>query len=273
MSQPIGSLFGGCNPVVSAINPGKVIRKYGLFEFEEDLNNSPWFVPTPLKFAHPVNPLPHKFKDHLPLFHGDGTVTTIEHLRAFSNACAILGVNNNDGCMLLFMNSLQGDVASLFSILPDGCISTWFELSYWFTSTFGHLDNPYEHLKRFNQLRMKDNESILTFNLQFIKLYNLIPTPIFPTNLVALLHYYELFPPLYRWWLEEKNVQNLELALSTCLNFEEQNRRTGYSFGIYDSHKELSSLIPSLRACKIACPFSSLNLQIILGVSLGNPLS
>jgi hypothetical protein len=173
---------------------------------------------------------------------------TIEHLRAFSNACAILGVNNNDSCMLLFMNSLQGDVASLFSSLPDGCISTWFELSYWFTSTFGHLDNPYEHLKRFNQLRMKDNESILTFNLQFIKLYNLIPTPILPTNLVALLHYYELFPPLYRWRLEEKNVQNLELALSTCLNFEEQNRRTGYSFGIYDSHKELSSLIPVIKS-------------------------
>jgi hypothetical protein len=63
MSQPIGSLFGGCNPVVSATNPGKVIHKYGIFEFEEDLNNSPWFVPTPLKFAHPVNPLPHKFKN------------------------------------------------------------------------------------------------------------------------------------------------------------------------------------------------------------------
>jgi hypothetical protein len=93
------------------------------------------------------------------------------------------------------MNSLQGEAASLFSSLPDGCISTWFKLSYWFTSTFGHLDNPYDHLKRFNQLLMKDNESILTFNLQFIKLYNLIPTPIFPTNLVALLHYYETFVP------------------------------------------------------------------------------
>jgi hypothetical protein len=143
----------------------------------------------------------------------------IEHLRAFSNACTILGVNNNDSCMLLFMNSLQGDVASLFSNLPDGCISTWFELSYLFTSTFGHLDSPYEYLKRFNQLHMKDNESILTFNLKFIKLYNSIPTPILPTNLISLLHYYELLPPLYRWRLEEKNVQNLELALSTYLNF------------------------------------------------------
>ena len=124
MSQPIGSLFGGCNPVVSVTNLRKVIQKYGIFEFEEDLNNSPWFVPIPLKFAHPVNPLPHKVKQHLSLFHGDGIVKVVEHLRAFSNACTILGVNNNDICMLLFMNSLQGDATSLFANLPDGCIST-----------------------------------------------------------------------------------------------------------------------------------------------------
>jgi hypothetical protein len=126
MSQPIGIIFGGCNPMASTTNPGKVIHKYGLFEFEEDLRNSPWFVPTPLKFSQPVNPLPNKFKNHLPLFHGDGTVTVIEHLHVFSNACAILGVNNNDSCMLLFMNPLQGDVASLFYSLLDACISTWF---------------------------------------------------------------------------------------------------------------------------------------------------
>jgi hypothetical protein len=59
MSQLIRSLFSGCNPVVSETNPGKVIRKHGIFEFEEDLNNSPWFVPTHLQFPHPINPLPH----------------------------------------------------------------------------------------------------------------------------------------------------------------------------------------------------------------------
>ena len=93
MSQLIGNLFGGYNPVVSTINPRKVICKYGIFEFEEDLSNSLWFVPTPLKFTHPVNPLPHKFKHHLPIFHGDGTVSVVEHLRAFLNACTILRAN------------------------------------------------------------------------------------------------------------------------------------------------------------------------------------
>jgi hypothetical protein len=68
MSQPIGSLFGGCNPVVSDTNLGKVIHKYGIFELEEDLNNSTWFVPTPSKFSLPVHPLPHKFKQNFLYF-------------------------------------------------------------------------------------------------------------------------------------------------------------------------------------------------------------
>jgi hypothetical protein len=87
-------------------------------------------VPIPLKFTHLVNPLPHKFKQHLPLFHGDGNATVVEHICAFSNACIIHGVNDNNSCMLLFMNSLQGNVVSLFANLPDECISTWYELSY-----------------------------------------------------------------------------------------------------------------------------------------------
>jgi hypothetical protein len=142
----------------------------------------------------------------------------------------------------------SGDVASLFSKLSHECISTWFEISYWFTSTFGHLDNPYEHLKRFNQLHMKDNEFFLylTLGLSIHTIQLLLPFSL--TNLASLLHYYEFIPPLYRWRLEEKNVQSLELVLSTFLDFEEKIHRTCYSFGIHDSHKGFSSLIPFINS-------------------------
>jgi hypothetical protein len=99
-------MYSGCNLTISTTNIGKVIRKYGIFKFEEDLNIYSWLVPTPLKLSYPINPLPYKFKQHLPLFIGDVTITTKEHLRAFSNACTIIRVNDNDNCMLLFKNSL-----------------------------------------------------------------------------------------------------------------------------------------------------------------------
>jgi len=52
-----------------------------------------------------AHPLP-KFKDHLPKFSGNDTITTNEHLVAFSNAFHNIGVNDNDICMNLFVNSL-----------------------------------------------------------------------------------------------------------------------------------------------------------------------
>jgi hypothetical protein len=69
-----------------------------------------------------------------------------EHVRAFSNACSILGVNENDSCMLLFKNSLHRNSSSLFSNLRDESISMWYEIYYWFTYAFWHFDNPYELL-------------------------------------------------------------------------------------------------------------------------------
>jgi hypothetical protein len=65
---------------------------------------------------------------------------------------------------------------------------------------------------------------------------------IHPTNLAALLYYYQILPPLYRWKLEENNVQNPQLSLTTFLNFKEKICRTSFSFGIHNSHKDLSSL-------------------------------
>jgi hypothetical protein len=60
-----------------------------------------------------TNPLP-KFKDHLPKFFGNGTIYVNEHLVAFSNACHNIGANDNDTCMRLFDNSLEGKVVVYF---------------------------------------------------------------------------------------------------------------------------------------------------------------
>jgi hypothetical protein len=70
---------------------------------------------------------------------------------------------------------------------------------------------------------------------------------IHPTNLETLFHYYYHLPPLYRWSLEEKNVQNLELELTTCLDFKEKSCRTSFYFGGFDSHKDFSSLMPIIQ--------------------------
>ena len=128
-STLLGSTYSGYNPTVSANDPTKVVKTYGLFRFEEDANDTPWHVPSPLNLTPARQPLP-KFKDYLLKFSGNGTCTVEDHLNVFSNACHNIGANNNDTCMRLFLNSLEGKVSSDFFDLPPKSFSTWVELCY-----------------------------------------------------------------------------------------------------------------------------------------------
>jgi hypothetical protein len=66
-SSVIGSLYSHHIPVQSTTNPAKVIKKYGLFQFEEYATTTPWHVSSPLNLTPSTRPLP-KFKEHLPRF-------------------------------------------------------------------------------------------------------------------------------------------------------------------------------------------------------------
>jgi hypothetical protein len=128
-------------------------------------------VPSPLNLAPTTRLLP-KFKENVPKLLGNNTITTNEHLVAFSNACHNIGANDNDTCMCLFINSLEGKaMANLFD-LPPKIMSTWEELIYWFISTYGKSKIPVEKLWEYNNVTYKDGETIKSFNLHFTYLYN-----------------------------------------------------------------------------------------------------
>jgi hypothetical protein len=63
-SYVIGSIYSHQIPIQSTINPSKVIKKYGFFQFEEDATTTPWHMSSPLNLAPATQLLP-KFKDHL----------------------------------------------------------------------------------------------------------------------------------------------------------------------------------------------------------------
>jgi hypothetical protein len=125
-SSVIGRLYSHHIAIQSTKNPTKFIKNYGLFQFEEDATTTPWHVFSPLNLAPATCPLP-KFKEHLPRFLGNNIVFTNEHLVAFSNACHNIGSNDNDTCMRLFFNSLEGKVVADFFELPPKILSTWEE--------------------------------------------------------------------------------------------------------------------------------------------------
>jgi hypothetical protein len=130
-SSVIGILYYHHIPVQSTTKPTKVIKKYGIFQFEEDATTTPRHVSSPLNLAPATRPL-SKFREHLPRFLGNNIVSTNEHLVSFSNACHNIWANENDTCMHLFVNSLEGKVAANLFDLPPKILSTWEELIYWF---------------------------------------------------------------------------------------------------------------------------------------------
>jgi hypothetical protein len=137
-SSVIGSIYSHQIPIKSTTNPLKVINKYGLFEFEEYAMTTPWHISSPLNLTPATHPLP-KFKDHLPRFLGNCTVTTNEHLVAFSNACHNIGANNNDMFMRLFVNSLEGKATTFFfTSLPK----SFPPRKNWFIGSSPLTDNP-----------------------------------------------------------------------------------------------------------------------------------
>jgi hypothetical protein len=136
---------------------------------------------SPLNLNPTTTPFP-KFKGHLLKFFGNDTISVNDHLISFSNACHNIGENENDTCMCLFVNSLEGKDAYEFFELPPNIFSTWAKLSYWFKSTYGQPQSLAHKLKEYNNLVYNKGENIKYFNLHFTKFYNQIPDIIIPHN-------------------------------------------------------------------------------------------
>jgi hypothetical protein len=161
-----------------------------------------WHVSSPLNLAPTTRPLP-KFKEHIPRFSRNKTVTTNEHLVKFSNACHNIGDNDNDTCMCLFVNSLEGKATTDFFDLPPNIFSTSEELVYWFNSTYGQSKSPTKQLREYNNISYKYGETIKSFNLRFTKLYNQIHELIHPQNQSTFMHYNNPLTSPYHHRLEE----------------------------------------------------------------------
>jgi hypothetical protein len=98
----------------------------------------------------------------------------------FSNVYHTIGANDNDTCMRLFVNSLEGKVAAYFFDLPPNILFTSEELVCWLKYTYGKSKSPTEQLWEYNNIAYKDGETIKSFNLRFTKLYNQISELILP---------------------------------------------------------------------------------------------
>jgi len=87
------------------------------------VNATPWHVAFPLNLK-PTNTLLPKFKYHFPKFSVGGTITVNEDLIDFSYSYYNISSNDNDSCMLMFMDFLEKKVPTDFYEIPPKDFST-----------------------------------------------------------------------------------------------------------------------------------------------------
>ncbi|KAH9299057.1 hypothetical protein KI387_030739, partial [Taxus chinensis] len=89
---------------------------------------SPWLSSSPLNLRGRLDPLPHGFKDCLPIFTGTGARTAEEHLVDFATACWVLGVTSENVAVRLFALSLEEFAQRWFRSLDPGSMTSWTEM-------------------------------------------------------------------------------------------------------------------------------------------------
>jgi hypothetical protein len=145
--------------------------------------------------------------------------------------------------MRLFVNSIEGKVATYFFDLPPKILFTWEELVYWFKSIYGQSKSPTEKLREYNNISYKYGETIKSFKILFTKLYNQIPEQIHPQNLAVFMHYYNALSSPYCHRLKDKIIESIGSSLHTFLEYEEQLERTGLPKGDLFNQTYMSSLL------------------------------
>jgi hypothetical protein len=143
----------------------------------------------PLKLPYHLHPYPPDFFKYLPHFSGEDHVTAERHVESFENFVGQFEISHDDVSMILFSNSLFGDVLVWFKCLGADSIGSWVELCNAFLKWWGDKKSLDQYWDDFNALRRGEEESLSIFNRRFYHVYHNMPVEIKPTETVAMVYY------------------------------------------------------------------------------------
>jgi hypothetical protein len=89
-------------------------------------------------------------------------------------------VDYEDAKMILFAQSLSGEVRKWFKSLLVVSIPNFAAFETLFLSKWGEKKNPLQLLTQYNNIKISPNEIVQEFSSRFMKLYNSIPTKFKP---------------------------------------------------------------------------------------------
>lgn len=163
--------------------------------------DTPWLTDTfrPLdttEIQGAPHALPQKFNDWLPKFSGSKVITAKEHLNAFFATLEDNAASDHEDISLnLFVKSLKGELALWFKRFTDQSIKKWDDLITTFLKTRDTKTDLSSLVTSIYQIKKKENETLIKFNMRFQRTLGKIPSNVNPTDIVVLTFYLNVFDP------------------------------------------------------------------------------
>jgi hypothetical protein len=165
---------------------------------------APLILPQPMNALHAGD-----YLKYMPKFTGEEDITFEEHLAAFYSYAENLNIENEDVCMRVFVQSLDGEARKWFRGLTLGSIVGIEALDDFFLRQWGDKKDFMYYIIDFGSLKRKVGESVSNFSKIFNKMYNKIPVEINPTEASAKITYASSFDPNFCLLLRERRATSL----------------------------------------------------------------
>jgi hypothetical protein len=148
----------------------------------------------PLVFPVGLHALPATdYMKYLPRYDGEGDFIVEEHLVAFYIFADNFNIDYVDVWMMLFVQSLDGEVRKWLWGLNPAFMEDIDVLDEYFINKWGYRRDYIYYIIEFGSLKRKNGESISDFTNRFNKMYGRIPHEIKPTEASAKITYANAF--------------------------------------------------------------------------------
>ena len=174
----------------------------------------------PLVFLSQLHDLPQGYAQNFRTYEVEGDISTQQHISKFNDFCDLEEVDHEDAKMILFSQSLLGEVKEWFRVLATRSIHNFQEFETIFFGKWERKKNSLHLLTQYNNLRRGPNELVQDFSSRFKKTYNVIPADVMHPPSAAKLHYADDFSSEFTLLLRERRFVSLDDMMDDATEVE-----------------------------------------------------
>jgi hypothetical protein len=129
--------------------------------------------------------------------------------------------------VILFTQSLLGEVRKWFKALPTTNIPNFLSFEITFLARWGDKNNSLQLLTQYNNLKITPSEAVHEFSTRFMRVYNSISLEVKPPPRAAQLRYVDSFDSYFALLLREKRYTTLDDMMNYAIEVEENLKESG----------------------------------------------